>query len=127
MSADMRVEDTGFGYVVIDGVRYEYDVVLCGEKVLRRPKELSRKYRGLYGHTPLSTEEMKELLNLCPEARIVVIGTGQYGALPVPEEAIREAEKRGKRVIMLRTPEVSGKLSELSGEGRVLAVIHVTC
>jgi len=123
----MKVEDTGFGYVVIDGVRYEHDVVLCGEKVLRRPKELSRKYRGLYGHTPLSAEEMRELLNLCPEARIVVIGTGQYGALPVPEEAIREAEKRGKRVIMLRTPEVSSKLSELSGEGKILAVIHVTC
>ena len=121
----MRVEDAGFGYVVIDGVRYEHDVVLCGGKVLRRPKELSRKYRRLYGHTPLSTEEMRELLNLCPKAGVVVVGTGQYGALPVPEEAVKEAERRGKRVVVLKTPEALDRLNRLSGE--VLAVIHVTC
>ncbi len=41
----------------IDGVTYEHDVVIdCGE-VRKRKKKPSRKFRGAYGHTPLSLEE----------------------------------------------------------------------
>ncbi len=123
----VRVERVSFGSIVIDGREYKHDVVICSGKVLRRLKKLSKKYRGEYGHTPLSLEEVAETLNMCPGVETVVIGKGIYGDLPVPEETVKYLENQGLKVIIVNTPEIPSVLAREAKKGRVLAIVHVTC
>lgn len=121
---------TGFGWVVINGVKYEHDVlVLPDGSVLRRRKELSKELRRLFGHTPFSLNEFKDLLSICGHPpKILVIGSGQYGDLPVMEDVLRRAKELGIKVIVKKTPEALTLLKELLAKGRhVASVIHVTC
>ncbi len=122
--------DTGFGWVIINGKRYEHDVIVLPDgSVLRRRKELSKDLRRLFNHTPFTLKEFDYLLRICgcvPE--VLVIGSGQYGDLPVMEEVLRRAEELGLKVIVKRTPEALNLLKEMIAEGRLVAgVIHVTC
>ncbi len=122
--------DTGFGWVIINGKRYEHDVIVLPDgSVLRRRKELSKDLRRLFNHTPFTLKEFNDLLRICgcvPE--VLVIGSGQYGDLPVMEEVLRKAEELGLKVIVKRTPEALNMLKEMIAEGRLVAgVIHVTC
>jgi len=83
----MHLESFSFGLVRIDGVSYEHDVVIDRGEVRKRKKKASKRFRDLFGHTPVSVEE--EIPWKC---RRLVIGTGG-GALPVMEEVKREAAK----------------------------------
>jgi hypothetical protein len=67
-------------------------------QVRKRKKKPSKKFRGEFGHTPLSTEE--EIPWTC---RRVVIGTGT-GALPVMDEVKREAARRKNQTPHLADP-----------------------
>ena len=53
----MRVSDYSFGSVRVDGVTYDYNLVIDRGKVCKRKKSASKKFRGEYGHTPLSIAE----------------------------------------------------------------------
>jgi len=121
---------TGFGWVIINGVKYRYDVlVLPDGSVLKRKKELSKNLRKTFGHTPFSLSEFEDLLNICGNPpKILIIGSGQYGYLPVMEDVLRKAEELGIKVIVKRTPEALALLKKLLAEGcRAAGVVHVTC
>ncbi len=121
----MRPEGTGFGYIVIDGVRYDHDVILF-DKVQRRRKELSADLKKKYGHTPLTGREITEYFGK-KKPEVLVIGTGQYGVLPLVEVE-ETASKLGISVIKARAPEAIEIYNRLKDEGRrVAAIFHVTC
>ena len=50
----MRFGRFKFGSIQIDGVTYEYDVVIDGGSIRKRKKKPSKPFRNAYGHTPLS-------------------------------------------------------------------------
>ena len=115
----MRFDDFTFGSVCIDGVTYEHDVVIDRGQVSKRKKKLSKKFRGEFGHTPLSLEE--KILWKC---RRLVVGTGT-GALPVMEELKHEAKRRKIELLILPTVRAIQVLERDSTETN--AVLHVTC
>ena len=53
----MRFEDFSFGSLQIDGVTYNYDVVIDRGEIRKRKKEPSKQFRDAFGHTPLSVGE----------------------------------------------------------------------
>ena len=53
----MDVEYPGYGAIVVEGKRFEHDVVVEAGEVRRRDKGPSKARRGQYGHTPLSAGE----------------------------------------------------------------------
>jgi hypothetical protein len=53
----VQFTDYSFCSVRIDGVTYDHDLIIDRGKVRKRKKAASRKFRGGYGHTPLSAEE----------------------------------------------------------------------
>ena len=57
MEWHMQFESFSFGSIRIDGISYDHDVLIDRGKVRKRRKKASRKFRGAFGHTPLSTEE----------------------------------------------------------------------
>ena len=115
----MHFDDFRFGSIRIDGVMYEHDVVIDRGQVRKRKKKPSKKFRGEFGHTPLSLEE-----KIPWKCRRLVVGTGT-GALPVMEELKREAGRRKIELLILPTVRAIQVLERDPSETN--AVLHVTC
>ncbi len=116
----MRFGRFKFGSVQIDGVTYEYDVVIDGGSIRKRKKKPSKPFRNAYGHTPLSAAE-----DIPWHCRRLVVGTGAHGALPIMEEVEREALAR--QVELLKVP-TARAIEELAKRGKETnAILHVTC
>jgi hypothetical protein len=120
MSRQMRFARLQFGAITIDGVRYIRDVVIDRGEVRKRKKKASRKFRKEFGHTPVSMEE-----KLPWKCRRLIIGTGNYGSLPVMEEVKREARRRGIELLTIPTNEAILALAKEPEETN--AILHVTC
>jgi len=116
----MRFEDFSFGSIRIDGVTYEYDVVIDRGDIRKRKKKPSKQFQDAFGHTPLSIEE-----NLPWKCRRLVVGTGAYGRLPVMKEVKREAERRKVKLLVFPTTQAIKALKQNADDTN--AVLHVTC
>jgi hypothetical protein len=115
----MQFESFFFGSIRIDGTTYEHDVVIDGGKIRKRKKKDSKKYRGRFGHTPLSVDEA-----IPWQCKRLVIGTGA-GALPVMDEVKREARRRKVELRILPTARAIELLRQESAATN--AILHVTC
>jgi hypothetical protein len=60
------------------------------------------------------------------EASGLIVGTGAHGALPVMDEVLTEAKRRGIEVIAAPTVEVCQLLEEVK-KGQAYAILHCTC
>src|SRR5437870_12505800 len=109
-----------FGSIVIDSAKYSHDVLIDRGKVLKRKKKPSKKFREQFGHTPVSVEE-----KIPWKCERLVIGTGNYGSLPVMDEVKRAARSRKIELVILPTDEAIETLAKRSRDTN--AILHVTC
>ena len=116
---------TEFGWIEVAGERWEKDVLITADgRVRKRPKKLSKPYAA--GHTPLGPEEMARAL--AGEPAVLLVGTGQWGSLPVMEEARQVAGARGIALETMTTPAAIARYQILVQEGRrIAAIFHLTC
>jgi len=119
--SSVDVDYPSFGAIVIEGARFEHDVVVEAGRVRRREKGPSKAYRNRYGHTPLSSDE-----DIPWSAPRLVVGTGASGQLPIMPEVWEEAKVRGVELITLPTSEACELLRSID-EGEICAILHVTC
>jgi hypothetical protein len=110
-----------FGLIEIDGERFDHDVVIEKGRIRKRKKGPSKRLRGEYGHTPLTSEE-----KIPWSAPVLIVGTGASGQLPIADDFYREASDRGVEVVARPTPEACKLLAEADRKS-VAAVLHVTC
>jgi hypothetical protein len=104
----------------VEGKRYTHDVVIDGGKVRKR-KRPSKQFRQKFGHTPLSTEE-----EIPWGGKQLIVGTGAHGALPITDEVLAEAKRRGIELIAAPTSEVCQLLEDVK-KGQAYAILHCTC
>jgi hypothetical protein len=116
----MRFGSFKFGSIQVDGMAYEYDVVIDGGSIRKRKKKPSKPFRSAYGHTPLSAAE-----DIPWKCRRLVIGTGVHGGLPIMEEVDREAQARQVELLVVPTPQAIEELAKAGKETN--AILHVTC
>lgn len=116
----VRVDRFAFGTIRVGGETFEVDVVIDRGEVRPRKKKPSKRFRGEYGHTPLSVEE-----KIPWQCARLIVGTGAEGALPVMPAVLEEAERRGVEVIVVRTDQAI-KLLRYAGND-TNAVLHITC
>ena len=116
----MRFTGFSFGSIRVDGVTYDHDLVIDRGKIRKRKKAASRKFRGAYGHTPLSIDE-----DIPWRCRRLVIGTGADGALPVMQQVRDEARRRNIDLVVLPTAEAIGVLAQTTKDTN--AILHLTC
>ena len=116
----MRFEAYSFGSIRIDGVTYDHDVIIDRGEIRRRKKGPSKRLRDAYGHTPISAAE-----DIPWGCRLLVIGTGASGALPVMREVEDEARRRKVDLLVVPTSEAIDMLNEDPKETN--AVLHLTC
>jgi hypothetical protein len=121
MVRGMELEYPAFGVIVINGKRYDHDVVIADGQVSARDKGPSKPLKPGYGHTPLAPEE--EIPWSKPR---LVVGTGHSGRLPVVPDLESEAEQRGVELVVLPTSEAVDLLNRTDQAG-VNAILHVTC
>ena len=115
----MRFTSYSFGSIRVDGVTYDHDLIIDRGKIRKRKKAASRKFRGAYGHTPLSVAE--DIQWRCR----LVIGTGADGALPVMQQVRDEARRRKVDLVVLPTAEAIGALTKAPADTN--AILHLTC
>ncbi len=116
----MKVASFSFGSIKIDGNTYNHDVVIDHGVVRKRKRKPSRKFRGHFGHTPVSLAE--EIPWKCHR---LVIGTGLYGSLPVMNDVKLEAARRQVNLVILPTAQAIEVLKEEPLSTNV--ILHVTC
>ena len=116
----MRFTEFTFGSVRVDGVTYDHDLIIDRGKIRKRKKAASKRFRGAYGHTPLSVAE-----DIPWRCHRLVVGTGADGALPVMQQVREEARRREVDLVVLPTAEAIGVLTGTTKGTN--AVLHVTC
>src|SRR5262249_32857747 len=119
-SVIMRVTGYSFGSVQVDGVTYDHDLIIDRGKIRKRKKAASRKFRGAYGHTPLSAGE-----DIPWRCRRLVIGTGANGALPGMQQGRDEAHRPKGDLVVLPTAEAISALVGAAADTN--AILHLTC
>jgi hypothetical protein len=111
------VESYEFGRIVVDGRTYTNDVIIGPDRVL------SPWWRK-EGHR-LCIDDLKGALDFKPS--VIVIGTGYYGCMVVPEEVRKLLEEMGIRVEIANTSKACSIYNELKETSVVVAALHLTC
>ena len=119
-SLSVRLSGYSFGSVRVDGVTYDYDLIIDRGKIRKRKKGASRQFRGASGHTPLSAAE-----DIPWRCRRLVIGAGAAGALPVMNEVREQARRSEVDLIILPTAQAISVLAKTTKDTN--AILHLTC
>lgn len=113
-----RVDAYSFGRIRIDGAEYTSDVLVF-------PGRVRDQWWRREGHS-LCMEDLEDVLADPPE--LLVVGTGYYGNLQVPEETLAALRARGIEVKVCRTGDAVKELNRQQREfARIVAALHLTC
>ena len=114
----MEITDYQFGRVDVDGVSYQTDVIIQPEKVID-------SWWRTHGHR-LTVEDLRAIETAQPD--ILVIGTGYYGKMSVPEQTQSYLKSKGIEVAIAPTGEAVKRFNELQkNNARVVAALHLSC
>ncbi len=117
----MDIKYPGFGVIVVEGTRFEHDVVIEKGVVRPRDKGPSRARKRPGTHTPLSVAEDIPWSNTS-----LVIGSGYSGRLPIMQDLRDEARAHGVELVVEPTKQACSMLRE-ADPSEVNAILHVTC
>jgi len=113
----MKIEHYSFGTITIDGKTYISDVIVYPDKV-------DPSWWRKEGHS-LRIVDLQDVISFNPE--ILIVGTGQSGAMVVPEETIAYLKGRNIDVHAVRTGKAVELFNKHQNEKRVVAALHLTC
>jgi hypothetical protein len=117
----MEIRYPSFGTIVIEGTRYDHDVVIDHGVVRRRDKGPSKVQKLRTGHTPLTAAE-----EIPWTGTVLLIGTGHSGRLPVMDDVRSAAVEHGVELTELPTAQACELLTTMNLAGTT-AILHVTC
>ena len=106
-----------FGRIVINGKRYNSDLIVFSDKV-------KDGWWRNEGHR-LHVEDLKDVLEAKPE--VLVVGTGYSGMMTVPPETRKYVESEGIELIAQNTREACKTFNHLVKSRKVVAALHLTC
>ena len=113
-----RIDAYEFGRVTVDGREYRADVIVLPERVVA-------DWWRVEGHG-LVPEDLKEVVAAQP--KVLVVGTGAYGAVSVPDDTITYLAGQGVKVEAYDTARAVRRYNDLAASGeRVAAGLHLTC
>jgi hypothetical protein len=112
------VDDYRFGHISVGGQDYDADLILFPDHV--QPGWWCRE-----GHR-LAPEDVETDLADAPQ--VLVIGTGYYGRMRVPDETLAALRAAGVDAQISKTGDAVGDFNRLQHEcARVVAALHLTC
>ena len=118
MDVGPKIESYEFGRVTVDGREYRADIIILPERVVA-------DWWRVEGHG-LAPEDLKEVVAAKP--KILIVGTGGYGAMSVPGDTVTYLEGQGIKVEAYDTAKAVRRYNDLASSGeRVAAGLHLTC
>jgi hypothetical protein len=111
------IDSYSFGRIVIDGKEFTHDLIIY-------PDHIDSGWWRKDGHK-LQIGDLSEILEV--EPRLLIVGTGAYGSMEVPEETLKFLESKGIRVVVDKTLEAVNTFNDLQGQEGVVAALHLTC
>jgi hypothetical protein len=111
------IEGYQFGQMVVGGKRHTRDLILLPDRVVTN-------WWREEGHR-LSVQDLREVLDAAPE--VLVVGTGAYGRMKVPERTRRALQAAGIELQAARTEEAWRLYNDLRGQQRTAGAFHLTC
>ncbi len=120
----LKIEDSDFGEVTVDGETYQHDIVIFPDRTIKRKKWITKEKHGT-SHK-FTREEMQEYFDTIGDKTIdkVVVGSGQYGKLSLLSETERYLEEKDVDHELKKTGDLTGERIE---EEKILVILHVTC
>lgn len=114
----MTINSYRFGTIVVDGIKYDSDLIIHCEEVLG-------KWWRAEGHH-LSLGDLQWVLARKPRA--LIIGQGYFGRMRLAEPAVKELESRGFQVEAAKTGAAVERFNTLLKMGiDVAGAFHLTC
>jgi len=114
----MEIEAYEFGKIIIDGKEYTADVIIL-------PESVRDSWWRKEGHS-LHRDDLAAVVAAKPD--VLIIGTGYYGRMAVPEETRAFLETSGIALHTARTGEAVQEFNHRARESaRVVAALHLTC
>lgn len=113
----MKIEHYSFGKIIIDGKTYTSDVIIY-------PDHVDSPWWRKEGHN-LHVDDLTDAINTKPE--IIIVGTGDYGVMVVPEETIKSIRSKGIDVQVEKTEKAVQSFNSLKGKKKAIAALHLTC
>ncbi|MEA3275147.1 MAG: MTH938/NDUFAF3 family protein [Pseudomonadota bacterium] len=114
----MQIDHYNFGRIDIGGRGYDADVIIF-------PDHVQEHWWRREGHR-LAHEDLETILADPPQ--LLVIGTGYYGRMQVPEETLAPLRAEGVEVRVLKTSDAVAELNRLQKDcPRIVAALHLTC
>jgi hypothetical protein len=114
----MRIDQYHFGHIDIEGDGYDADVIIF-------PDHVQERWWRKEGHR-LAQEDLETVLAAKPE--VLVVGTGYYGRMQVPEETLDVLRGAGIDVRVEKTGSAVEEFNRLQREcARIVAALHLTC
>ena len=114
---DMKIEEYGFGRIVIDGKEYAEDVIIT-------PGGVKPNWWRQEGHD-VKLFDLADVLD--PKPRLIIIGTGASGMCRVSDEVRSYCNSQEVELVELPTPEAVVEYNELDDKAGVLVALHLTC
>lgn len=111
-----EIENYRFKYIEIDAESYTIDVIIHPDGVI---PEWWRKS----SHEVLP-EDLDQYLDDFPE--VLIIGTGKFGRMQVPQETEQWLEEKGTKVIQKKTDNACREYNE-SDKTVTGVALHLTC
>ena len=113
-----RLTGYRFGEIKVNGVPYRHDLIVFQDEVF------SPWIRNK-GHC-LCLDDLRWLLERHP--KVILVGTGAFGRLRVPDEVIKCLGKRGILLLPLATEQVIAAYAQRAARGeRVAVCLHISC
>lgn len=114
----MQITEYTFGKIAISGQTYQTDVIIT-------PHSVKDHWWRKEGHN-LSIADLDDVLVANPE--VLIIGSGYYGRMQVPEATRDFLKKMGIQVEVMPTSDAVVRFSQLQQEcARIVAALHLTC
>ena len=114
----MEITRYRFGEIEIDGRTYTADVIITPERVVDT-------WWRKQGHN-LAVADLAEIIAAKPE--ILVVGTGYYGRMTIPDETRRYLQAQSVRLREAHTRQAVEEFNRLQRESaRIVAALHLTC
>ncbi len=113
----MKITDYFFGSITINGQTYTKDIIIY-------PDHVYSPWWRKEGHL-LHTEDLSDIINARPS--LLIIGTGYYGDMQVPEETFNYLKSKNIEVIVDKTQEAADRYNENTATKPVVAAFHLTC
>jgi hypothetical protein len=113
----MRITHYSFGRITVDGKTYTSDIIIF-------PDHVKSSWWRLEGHL-LQVPDLKEVIDIKP--RVLIIGTGYYGAMRVPDETITHLKSIGVDVYVRNSKDAVELYNKIMSKQPTVAALHLTC